>query len=130
MSTDYAARARALVGTRFRPQGRSDEALDCVGVLLATFGIPMETVRRDYRLSGDYESEIKRSLALEFRQVTRTDLRPGDAMLLKPATDQFHLAVRTANGFVHAHAGIGRVVETPGMPEWPLLGVYRKRRRS
>jgi hypothetical protein len=36
--------------------------------------------------------------------------------------------VRTNAGFVHAHAGIRRVVETPGMPEWPLLAVYRKRR--
>lgn len=42
---------------------------------------------------------------------------------------QLHLAVRTKQGFVHAHAGIRRVVETPGEPQWPLLGAYRKRRR-
>jgi hypothetical protein len=49
-------------------------------------------------------------------------------MLLGAGKEQLHLAVRTEQGFVHAHAGIRRVVETPGMPEWTLLGVYRKRR--
>ena len=37
---------------------------------------------------------------------------------------------RTDRGFVHAHAGIGRVVETPGEPEWPVIGTYRKRLRK
>jgi hypothetical protein len=36
----------------------------------------------------------------------------------------------TENGFVHAHAGIGRVVETPGQPEWEILGVYRRRSKA
>jgi hypothetical protein len=49
-------------------------------------------------------------------------------MLLASGEQQLHLAVRTERGFVHAHAGIRRVVETPGMPEWSLLGIYRKRR--
>jgi hypothetical protein len=43
---------------------------------------------------------------------------------------QLHLGVRTADGFVHAHAGLRRVVETPGMPEWPLVGAYRRRVRA
>jgi len=30
---------------------------------------------------------------------------------------------------VHAHAGIRRVVETPGMPEWPVVAAYRRRVR-
>jgi lipoprotein Spr len=47
---------------------------------------------------------------------------------MEVAREQLHLAVRTDIGFVHAHARIGRVVETPGLPEWPLLAVYRKRR--
>jgi hypothetical protein len=51
-------------------------------------------------------------------------------LLLAPAGDQLHLAIRCAQGFVHAHAGIGRVVETPGEPQWPVLAVYRKRTRE
>jgi hypothetical protein len=49
-------------------------------------------------------------------------------MLLSAGERQLHLGVRTAAGFVHAHAAIRRVVETPGVPEWPVLDVYRKRR--
>ena len=50
-------------------------------------------------------------------------------MLMNVSSEQLHLGVRTRCGFVHAHAGLRRVVETPGMPEWPIAAVYRKRRR-
>lgn len=128
MTIDYAARARALVGTPFRPQGRSGEGLDCVGVVLATFDIPAEVVRRDYRLSGDHRDPIRLELDRHFRRVARTQVRSGDVMLLNASLRQMHLAIRTDAGFVHAHAGIRKVVEAPGSPEWPLIGVYRKRR--
>ena len=128
MRIDYAARARALVGTRFRPQGRSEGGLDCVGVVLATFGLAADAVRSNYRLSGDHQLEIRQQLGRYFRQVRKSELRPGDVMLLSITRQQMHLAVKTAGGFVHAHAGIGRVAETPGYPEWPLVCVYRKRR--
>lgn len=124
---DYAARARALVGTRFRLQGRGAEGLDCIGVVLATFGLPPGCVRRNYFIKGDHEAEARRCLALHFRRVSPSQTRPGDLLLLKVAADQLHLAVRTAAGAVHAHAGIGRVVETPGLPEGELAGAYRKR---
>ena len=129
MAIDYVARARALVGTRFRPQGRGDGGLDCIGVLLMTFGIAPELVRRDYKLRAEHNlAALRNALQHHFRRVPRTQLRPGDAMLLLAGKQQPHLAVRTGGGFVHAHAGVGRVVETPGDPKWPLLGVYRKRR--
>lgn len=129
MIIDYAQRARALVGTRFRPQGRGCEGLDCVGVVLSTFGIDPDAGRRNYRLCGDHRHELEQALAAQFRRVPSRQLRSGDAMLMRIADEQLHLGVRTPDGFVHAHAGIGRVVETPGMPEWPLVDVYRKRRR-
>lgn len=128
MAIDYAARARALVGTRFRPQGRSEDGLDCVGVVLATFGIQAHQVRRDYRLRGNDVQELRDQLERHFRRVPKTQLRAGDVMLVSPGGQQLHLAVRTSDGFVHADAGIGLVVETPGEPHWPLIGVYRKRR--
>lgn len=130
MSKDYEARARALVGTRFRPQGRGVHGLDCIGVIVAAFGIPIESVPRDYRLRGDRCDDLKEGLGRFFRKVSPTQLRPGDVMLLAAGQEQLHLAVRTGDGFVHAHAGIGRVVETPGSPKWPILAVYRKRRKS
>ena len=128
MKIDYAERARALVGTPFRLQGRNSEGLDCVGVAIATFGVAPDAVRRDYRLRGDHEAEVRAFLARDFRRVATTQLRLGDLMLMRISADQLHLGVRTAAGFIHAHAGLRRVVETPGMPEWPLLGTYRRRR--
>ena len=130
MDVDYAGRARALVGTRFRPQGRGEHGLDCVGLVLSTFGIRASDVRRNYRLRGDHREEIEREMARFFRRTAGAPARPGDLMLLQVSSDQLHLAVRTAAGFVHAHAGIGRVVETPGEPQWPVLGTYRRRVRS
>src|SRR4051794_26451433 len=113
MSIDYAARARALVGTRFRPQGRSSDGLDCLGVVLAAFGIPAGAVLSNYRLRGDRTDEIGTQLRCFFRPVAPEKLRSGDALVLAVSGDQLHLGVRTDAGFVHAHAGIGRVVETP-----------------
>jgi hypothetical protein len=127
LSIDYAERARALVGTRFRLQGRSAEGLDCVGVAVATYGI--DGVRSDYRLRGDHVEKVRARLSEDFHSVPATELRSSDLMLMQVSNDQVHLAVRTDLGFVHAHARLRRVVETPGMPEWPLVGVYRKRRR-
>ena len=127
MTIDYATRAQALVGTRFRAQGRGEGGLDCVGVVLATFGISVDSVRRNYRLRGVQVHEVREALGVQFRRVPKAQLRDGDIMLLAAGNEQLHLAVRTNRGFVHAHAGVGRVVETPGLPEWPLLGVYRKR---
>jgi hypothetical protein len=128
LTIDFAERARALVGTRFRPQGRGAEGLDCVGVAMATFGVPLEAVRRDYRIRGDHEAEMHAALAEHFRRVRSAERRAGDLILMRVAKDQVHLGVCTARGFVHAHAGLRRVVETPGNPEWPLIAVYRKRR--
>jgi hypothetical protein len=125
MAIDYAERARALVGTRFRPQGRDSNGLDCIGVVLATFGIPTDDVPRDYQLRGGRKQELIDRLDKAFRKVRKP--KAGDVMLMQLAPDQLHFAVRTAAGFVHAHAGLRRVVETPGEPEWPVIGTYRKR---
>jgi len=129
MSIDYAERARALVGTRFRPQGRDANGLDCIGVIVAAFGIEAANVRRDYKLSSENSSEAAVSLKPYFRKVPLRQLRPGDLMLMAIGDRQTHFAVRTGQGFVHAHAGLRRVVETPGLPEWPVLGAYRRRVR-
>ena len=130
MTTDYAERARALVGTRFRPQGRGPEGLDCVGVILATFGIDPSRVRKDYRIEGGDGAELDAALLQHFRRVSPRELAAGDVIVMRPDARQLHLGVRTDAGFVHAHAGMRRVVETPGDPEWPVAGIYRKRVRA
>jgi hypothetical protein len=131
MDKDYAERARALVGTSFRPQGRARElGLDCIGLVLAVFGLPADEVRRDYRLRGDHRSEMLAAFAKHFRRVSTERRRIGDVLVLQVAPEQMHLAVLTASGFVHADARRGKVVETPGMPPWSLLAVFRRRVRT
>lgn len=46
-------------------------------------------------------------------------------LLMAAGPGQLHLGIRTVGGFVHADAGLRRVVERPGMPPWPLIGVWR-----
>lgn len=131
MAEDYAGRARALVGTRFRPQGRDRAVgLDCIGLVAEACGVDLHEVRRNYRLRGDHRVEIERGMEPHFRKVSPSRQRPGDVLLLSVAREQLHLSIVTENGFVHAHAGIGRVVETPGQPEWEILGVYRRRSKA
>jgi murein DD-endopeptidase / murein LD-carboxypeptidase len=131
MRIDYAERARALVGTRFRPQGRrADLGLDCIGLALCTFGLPPAGVRQDYRMRGDHLRELMAGLTTGFRRVPAAAARSGDLLVLQVATDQLHLAVVTPAGFVHADARLRRVVETPGAPEWPVIAVFRRRVRQ
>lgn len=129
MKRDFAGRARALVGARFRPQGRDADGMDCVGLVLQTFDLPEDSARRNYRLRGWHREEIEEGLRHHFRPIRRSQRRPGDVLLLSVADDQLHLGICTDAGFVHAHARIGKVVETPGEPEWPVLAVYRRRVR-
>jgi cell wall-associated NlpC family hydrolase len=125
-----ADRARALVGTPFRPQGRDPaRGLDCVGLCLVVYNLLPAVVRSDYRLRGNHRPELEAAIGQWFRRVPRQKQRAGDLLLLTPADDQLHLAVRTEAGFVHADARLKRVVETPGDPGWPLVAVFRRKRK-
>lgn len=128
MANVYATRALSLVGTRFRPQGRTPEhGLDCVGLLLCAFDLPRDMVRSDYRLRGAYRVEIEQAMRVSFRRIPKAWRRAGDALLFVISQDQLHLAIESCAGFVHADARLGRVVETPGAPPWPMLAAYRRR---
>ena len=124
-----ADRATALVGTPFRAQGRGAAGLDCVGLVLAACDLPQRTARDNYRLRGDHRSEIMGALGERFRRVSPARRRVGDLLLMAVAEDQLHLGVLTLRGFVHADARLRRVVETPGLPRWPLIAIYRRRTR-
>lgn len=101
-----------------------------MGLVLEVFRIRPDAVRRDYSLRGQAEDELKSQLKRFFRPVPAAKRRTGDLLLLAPGADQLHLAVLTERGFVHAHAGLRRVVETPGEPQWPTLGAFRRRTRA
>lgn len=124
-----AKRALALIGVPFRAQGRDRDGLDCVGLCLVAYRLPTDRVRADYRLRGEFRAEVEAFLARHFRRIGNGRQRPGDLMLIEVRADQLHLAVRTERGFVHADAGLRRVVEVPGDPQWPIIGSFRKVRQ-
>jgi hypothetical protein len=80
---EIAARACALVGARFRPQGRSArEGLDCVGTAALAAGIPADRVPRDYALRGQSLADIEHRLRdLGCRPVGGRDLQLGDVLV-------------------------------------------------
>ena len=124
---DIAARACAVVGTRFRPQGRTArEGVDCVGVAAFACDIPSERVPRNYALRGEALEEIERQLRdLGCRRVEGHVLELGDIALCRPGPAQYHMVIITPFGFVHADAGLRRVVERPYPIPWTLLSAWR-----
>jgi len=125
----YAARARSLVGCRFRPQGRTPKyGLDCLGLAAIAYEIPGEQVPADYRLHGPNLPILLDGLKQYFRTVAASRATSGDLLLFDAGRNQVHLAVKTDVGFVHADTRLG-VVETPGDSPWPILRTLRRRAR-
>jgi hypothetical protein len=122
-----AARARALVGTRFRPQGRDPAlGLDCVGVVAAAAGVPAESIRRNYAARGQSLAEIEHEMIrLGWRPAPPASSAAGDMIVCEAGPVQFHLLVSAGETFVHADAGLRRVVERPFPVPWPVLGIWR-----
>lgn len=120
------ARARALIGVPFRLHGRDPLGLDCVGLVACAYGV--EDIPRDYALRSD--AVARWTALLDARLVRRAESEPapGDLLLMRAGPAQLHLAIWSGAGFVHAHAGLRRVVETPGVPPWPFIGVWFSRK--
>jgi lipoprotein Spr len=117
------ARARALIGVKFRSQGRSATGgLDCIGVVAAA--IDARDVPRDYALRGGAAGRLASGLAAAgLRRVEAA--APGDVLVLAPGPGQLHLGIMTGTGLVHGDAGLRRVVERPGRPPWPISSIWR-----
>lgn len=120
---EIAARALALVGTRFRLHGRDPATgLDCIGLVSASTGVPART---GYSLRGGDPREVETALrAAGFFRVAAA--MPGDVVLSRPGPGQLHMGVSSATGVVHADATLRRVVERPGAPEGEILGIWRR----
>lgn len=115
--------ARAAVGARFRLHGRDPaHGLDCVGLAALACGVAAPT---GYALrTGDADAVAARLDSV----LARSDgAAAGDLLLMRTGPGQLHLGIRTEDGFVHADAGLRRVVERPGAPPWPVLGAWRIR---
>ena len=119
-----ASAAEALIGTRYRLHGRDPATgLDCIGLLAAA----LSATGRTPMLPVGYSLRMRALPQLEgFAQGCGLDLtdgpgRPGDVLLARVGPCQFHLLVAGYDGcFIHAHAGLRRVVAVPGPPDWPI----------
>lgn len=122
-----ARRARALVGVRFRPQGRDPgDGLDCVGAAAAAAEVPAGRLRRDYALRGQHLAAIEQGLGdLGCRRVPVEQAAAGDLLVCAAGPAQFHIVIRAWESFVHADAGLRRVVERPLPVPWPVAGAWR-----
>jgi murein DD-endopeptidase / murein LD-carboxypeptidase len=132
MEDRIVAAARDLVGVPFRLHGRSAErGVDCVG--LAALALMQAghrgVVPRGYGLrSGD--EALARAWLCEAGLAVVPEGRAGDLALVRPGPLQLHLMILVPGGHVHAHAGLGRVVETPGPSPWPVIGHWRTRQEE
>lgn len=124
------AAARETIGARFSPHGRRIETgLDCAGVVLhvaGRLGIAREARGLRYTYSSDHlQKQLEGALELYGLRAVRGMARAGDVLVLGVHVRVPHLGITTGRCLIHAHAGVGRVVEAPPEPEWRLLSVWR-----
>jgi murein DD-endopeptidase / murein LD-carboxypeptidase len=120
---EIVAAARACVGARFRAQGRDAvSGLDCVGLAVAAYGARLTgSPPASYAQRGGSRDAIAVMVARTgLRPVAPAQARTGDLLLFASGPGQWHFAVLTGAGFIHADARLRRVVEVPGRPEWPV----------
>ncbi|MFC3098249.1 hypothetical protein [Alteraurantiacibacter palmitatis] len=118
----FAAAARSLVGTRFLLHGRSrTTGLDCVGLVLEA----LRLIGRPTHVPADYGLR-NRDFGPFLHHFPEAGFLPcadppcaGDLIMVRPGPAQGHLLVAMPqHSFVHAHAGLGKVVETPAPLAW------------
>lgn len=115
-----------MVGVPFRLHGRSDAGVDCVG--LAALAHDRAGFRGALPPAYGLRSGDAGRAALWLEQAglrAVADEAAGDVLLVRPGPLQLHLMIRVEGGFVHAHAGLRRVVEMPGPSPWAVIGAWR-----
>ncbi len=124
MSIRATARARSMLGARFRLHGRNRaDGIDCVGLI--GFAFKESDLPTGYALrTADPDAVTAPLRACRFRK--RRTIKPGSVLLLEAGPAQLHLGLWTGESLIHADANLRRVVETPGMPRWPILSIWRR----
>ena len=127
-----ACAAEELEGSPFRLHGRDPATgLDCIGLLsaaMAQAGQPIVLPSGYPWRLRDLSQWLPPPHSCGF-SVARGPVRPGDAIMLQPGPAQFHLAIAARGGrWVHAHAGLRRVVISAELPVGEITAHWRLRR--
>ena len=130
----FAAAANALVGTPFRLHGRDPRTgLDCIGVFAAALSAcgKQHDLPRGYRLRmASLEGWLPMPDDCGFTTVQGPPCA-GDVVLMRVGPVQHHLAIALGgSGWVHAHAGLRRVVRTSALPEGSIIEHWRPKPTS
>jgi len=115
------AAAQAMVGVRFRVQGRDAAGgLDCVGLVAAAYAAAGRevTVPSGYPLRGWQRERIERGLTAAGFAVATGSACVGDVALICLPAGQFHLGLYGRDRVIHAHAGLRCVVAVPLDEMW------------
>lgn len=126
---ELALAAQGLIGALFRLHGRSpNSGIDCIGLL----AVSLERIGRPLSLPTGYPLRLRTlSVWLPDPQAcgfvpAQEPFEPGDVILLRPGPAQTHLAIADAlGGWVHAHAGLRRVVGQSERPTGIIIHHWR-----
>ena len=125
MNTRLAEAALHFLDVPFRLHGRDPQTgLDCVGLVAAALDRCgyVVTPPHGYTLRTlDFARFLKSARQSGLSEVDRD----GDIILSAVHALQPHLLIAAPDGFVHAHAGVGRVTFMPGRLPWPVLRQWR-----
>lgn len=123
---ELARAAAALCGVPWRLHGRDPASgLDCIGLLAAArgneAGLPTGYPLRLRLLAGWLPDPAELGFA-----PTNGPVLPGDVVLIQLGPAQHHLAIAAEpDGWIHAHAGLRRVVHQSELPPGRRLGHWR-----
>ncbi|MFK7842118.1 MAG: peptidoglycan endopeptidase [Sphingorhabdus sp.] len=123
-------KALSLCGCEFRLHGRHEHfGLDCIGLAaqcLCAADLECQ-IPNGYSIRGGSEATINGFMTdMWFKRLaSESALCEGDIILVRPSPIQWHFLIRANDGFVHAHAGLGKVVFCPGDAPWPIIAIFR-----
>nr|WP_137676883.1 NlpC/P60 family protein [Parerythrobacter lutipelagi] len=125
----FANAAERLSGTPFQLHGRNPVfGLDCVGLVVASLdhcAIKTPAVPPYALRNSDFRFVDRLAREVGFVAVDAA-IQRGDLVLVAPGPAQRHLLVASATDkFIHAHAGLRRVVRHTGQLAWPVVTHWR-----
>lgn len=125
----FAAAAESFLGCPFRLHGRDpDTGLDCVGLVLCGLKLAgLKSVAPAYYglRNTNCEKQLAAIPASGFAPISEKP-ECGDLLVVHPGPAQWHLLVVTqGQQYVHAHAGLRKVVQSQLPTLWPIEQHWR-----